>query len=170
MLNSVIIKEGDEMKKRPYITLIIFFFLDFISKQIIINTMKVNDCLDVIPNFFSINYVQNTGAAWSILKDQRILILIITVIVLFIINKYLNKENLTKGEEISFGIIMGGIIGNLFDRVVYHYVIDFLSFNFFGYHYPIFNLADTFIVCGIIALIIISYRKEHYGKNSGKRK
>ena len=153
------------MKKRPYIIAFFVFLIDFLSKQLVTNLMKLNQDISIIPNFFSLNYVQNTGAAWSILKDQRILLLIITVIVLFLISKHLHKENLSKPEEIAFGIILGGILGNLFDRLFYQYVIDFLSFNFFGYQYPIFNLADTFIVCGVIFLIIITIRKESHGKN-----
>ena len=126
--------------------------------------------LQVINNFFYLTYVKNDGAAWSILKDQRILLLIITVIVLYLINKYMNKETLNKKEEFIYGMIIGGILGNLFDRAVYREVIDFLDFKLFGYNYPVFNLADTFIVIGIILLIIISFQKEHYGKNNSRRK
>ena len=60
----------------------------------------------------------------------------------------------SKIENLSYGMIIGGIIGNLFDRIFYNYVIDFLDFKIFGYDYPIFNLADTFIVIGVILLVI----------------
>ena len=94
-----------------------------------------------------------------------------TVIVLFLINRIINKEKLSKLECLSFGMIIGGIFGNLFDRLFFHYVIDFLDFKLFGYNYPIFNLADCFIVIGIILMFIISIRKEHYARvNSGRRK
>ena len=152
------------MKKGPYFIAFIFFFIDLISKQIIMHTMKLNDSIPIIKNFFYITYVKNTGAAWSLLKDKQILLVIITVIVLFLINKYMTKEKLSKVENIIYGIIIGGIIGNLFDRLVYKSVIDYLDFKIFGYNYPIFNLADTFIVIGIILLIIYSIRKEHYEK------
>ena len=61
-------------------------------------------------------------------------------------------------------MIVGGIVGNFFDRLVYGYVIDFLDFNLFGYNYPIFNLADSFIVIGIIILIISNIKKEKIWK------
>ena len=161
--------KGGKMKKKPYIIAFFFFLIDFLSKQLIIHLMNINDSFIVIKNFFYITYVKNTGAAWSILKDQRILLLIVTVIVLFLINKFMNKETLNKTENITYGMIIGGIFGNLFDRIIYEGVIDFLDFRIFNYNYPIFNLADSFIVIGIILLIINSMRKEHYAKNNSGR-
>ena len=80
----------------------------------------------------------------------------------------MNKEELTKLENLSYGMIIGGIVGNLFDRVFYSHVIDFLDFKILGYNYPVFNLADTFIVVGIIIMIIISIRKEAYERNNSR--
>ena len=158
------------MKKKPYLIAFLFFLIDLISKQVVINTLKLNESILVIKNFFYLTYTKNNGAAWSILKDQRILLLIVSVLVLFLINKYMNKEKLSKIEEFTYGMIIGGILGNFFDRIIYGSVIDFLDFKIFGYNYPIFNLADTFIVVGIILLIIISIRKEHYEKYQSNRK
>ena len=158
------------MKKEPYIIAFFFFIVDLISKQLIINLMKIGEQLKIINNFFYITSTRNNGAAWSILEDKRILLLIITVFVLFILNKYINKEHLTKLENFTYGMIIGGIVGNLFDRIVYKSVVDFLDFKLFGYDYPVFNLADTFIVVGIIILIIMSIRKEYYARSNSKRK
>lgn len=154
------------MKKKPYLIALIFFIIDLISKQVIIHTISLNTSIQVINYFFYLTYVKNSGAAWSILKDERILLLIISVIVLFLINKYMNKEKLSKLEELSYGLIIGGIFGNLFDRIIYGFVIDFLDFKIFGYNYPIFNLADTFIVIGVILMLIISFRKDRLWKKS----
>lgn len=156
------------MKKKPYIIAFFFFIIDLISKQVIANVINLGDSIQVIKNFFYITFVKNTGAAWSILEDHRILLLIITVIVLFIINKYMNNVVLTKLENISYGIIIGGIIGNLFDRLFFGYVIDFLDFKIFGYNYPVFNLADSFIVIGILIMIIDMIRKEYHERNKSK--
>ena len=158
------------MNKRPYIIAFLFFILDLLSKQIINHVMSVGESIKVINNFFYITYTRNTGAAWSILEDQRILLLIISVIVLYLINKFMNKEKLSKIESLSYGIIIGGIVGNLIDRIFYGFVIDFLDFKLFGYDYPIFNLADTFIVVGIIIMGIISIRKEFYERNQSRRR
>ena len=158
------------MKKKPYIIAFFFFIIDLLSKQIIVKVLEEGKSIKLINNFFYLTYTKNTGAAWSILENQRILLLIITVIVLFLINRIINKEELNKLETISFGMIIGGIVGNLFDRIFFHYVIDFLDFKIFGYNYPIFNLADTFIVIGIIIMIIISIRKEYYERNISRRR
>ena len=158
------------MKKKPYIIAFFFFLIDLGSKQLINHLMKVGDSIKVINNFFYITYTENKGAAWSILEDKRILLLIITVFVLFLINKYMNKEELSKIEDFTYGMIIGGIIGNLFDRVFYGSVVDFLDFKIFGYDYPVFNLADSFIVIGIILLMIISIRGEYHERNKSRRK
>ncbi len=152
------------MNKKPYIIAFFFFIVDLISKQVVMHFLELSKSVKIIPNFFYLTYCHNDGAAWSILKDQRIMLLILTVIVLFIIHKYLNKEKTDTLENIIYGMIIGGILGNFFDRLVYGYVNDFLDFKIFGYNYPVFNLADTFIVIGIITMIIISIRKEHVCK------
>ena len=156
------------MKKKPYVIASFFFLIDFISKLIISNKLSLGQSKQIIHNFFYITYVRNKGAAWSILEDHRILLLIITVISLFLINKYMNKEKLSKIEELIYGLIIGGIVGNLFDRLIYSAVIDFLDFRIFGYNYPVFNFADTFIVIGILALIIFSLRKDYLMKKKKK--
>ena len=88
---------------------------------------------------------------------------------IFIIYKYLNKENLKNNEQFAYGMIIGGILGNFFDRLIYGYVIDFLDFKIFSYNYPIFNFADSFIVIGIIILIIIEIRKDKNERNNSHR-
>ena len=156
------------MNKRPYIIAFFFFMLDYFSKMIIINSIGLGQSIRVINNFFYITYVENKGAAWGILEDQRILLLIISVIVLFLINKYINKETLDKWEALSYGVIIGGIVGNLVDRIFRGFVIDFLDFRIFGYHYPVFNLADVFIVIGIIIMLILTIRKEYHERSSSQ--
>ena len=158
------------MKKEPYIIALFFFIIDLISKQLITNLMNLSESIKIINNFFYITYTKNNGAAWSILEDKRILLMIITVFVLFLINKYMNKTKLSKLENFTYGMIIGGIVGNLFDRVFYGSVIDFLDFRIFGYHYPVFNLADSFIVIGIIILIIMSIKGEYHERVSCRRK
>lgn len=158
------------MKKRFYILIILSFLMDLISKVIVINYLDLYQSIKVIPNFFYLTYVRNTGSAFSLFEDKQMLILLITVIALFYINKYLNKENLKKYEMISYSLITGGILGNLFDRLVYGYVIDFFDFNIFGYNAPIFNIADILIVGGTIILIIFYYLKGDYKNGSSSRK
>ena len=158
------------MKKEPYIIACFFFIIDLISKQLIIHLMEIGQSIKLINNFFYITFTKNNGAAWSILEDKRILLLIITVFVLFLINKYMNKEKLNKLENFTYGMIVGGIVGNLFDRIFYGSVVDFLDFKIFGYDYPIFNLADTFIVIGILILVFVNLKGEVHERIKSRRK
>lgn len=153
-----------------YIICIILLIIDFISKRIVISNLELGKSIKVIKNFFYLTYTRNTGAAFSILEDSQILLIIITVIILFFINKNLNRSKLSKTETISFGLILGGIFGNLYDRIFYKYVIDFLDFKIFGYNYPIFNLADTFIVIGVFILLIKYIKEDIHERNNSKRK
>lgn len=155
------------MKKKVYWLVFLFFIIDLVSKQIIVRLIDLFKSIKVIPNFFYLTYVQNKGAAFSIFQNQQILILLITLLALFFINSYLKSKNINKLETFSYSIITGGILGNLFDRICYGYVIDFLDFRFGSYNYPVFNFADTFIVIGVILLVIhsfIEWRKEHGSK------
>ena len=154
------------MKKIGIISLV-FILIDFIVKIIVNSNMNVYDSIIIIPNFFSITYVRNIGAAFSIMENSRILFIIIGFVALILIYKYLimNKK-LNKYLIISYSMLIGGIIGNMIDRIIYGYVIDYLSFNIFGYSAPIFNLADTFIVVSIIMLLIYEVGGSHARVNS----
>ena len=138
---------------------IIFFFIDLISKLIVSNFMNVQDSIIVISNFFNITYVRNTGAAWSIFAGETLGLIVISLIIIALIVYYVSKNKFkSKLELFGYSLILGGAIGNLYDRIVYGYVIDFLDFYIFGYDYPIFNLADSFIFIGVILVIIYTWR------------
>ena len=147
------------MKKKYLLITFIFFIIDLISKILVTKLLEVGESIKVIKNFFYITLCHNNGAAFSILKDQQVLLIVITVVTLFFIYKYMNKEKIEGLEGYAFSMITGGIIGNLFDRIIYNYVIDFLDFKIFSYDYPVFNLADSFIVIGVI-LLFVNYIKE----------
>ena len=85
--------------------------------------------------------MQNEGAAWSIFSGQRIILILIGLISLYFINKYIKDFKENKRNILAFGLLIGGIVGNLLDRMFLGYVRDFLDFKIFGYDYPIFNLA-----------------------------
>ena len=112
--------------------------------------------MTVISGFFSITLIGNTGAAFSILSSNTILLIVISVIVLNVIYfGFIKGKKLSNFEQISFGLLVGGIIGNLIDRVVHMQVIDYLDFNVFGYDFPVFNLADIAIVISMILIAIL---------------
>lgn len=134
---------------------IICLLLDQLTKLFVTNNLVLNDSYTIINNFFNITLVHNDGAAWSILSGNRILLIFISLIALFIIYfLFIKNKELKKIETLIYGMLIGGITGNLFDRVLYGYVIDFLDFKIFNYNYPVFNIADCCIVIAAILLII----------------
>ena len=136
----------------------VIVIIDQIIKILIKKYLKENKFIKIIPNFFSLYHVKNTGAAFSILENNTILLIIIGFLVLIFLDKEISKEkNLDKYQILSLGMIIGGIIGNLLDRIMYHGVIDYLSFQFGSYYFPIFNFADIGITLGVLLLIINTY-------------
>lgn len=133
----------------------IILIIDQWIKLMINHSMKLYDEIKIIPGFFSILYVKNTGAAFSILEDNTIIIIVISIIFLYLLNDYIRKEqDFTKLSTLSLGMILGGILGNLIDRIIRHGVIDYLSFTFFKYNFPIFNFADMAITIGVFFLLL----------------
>ncbi len=123
--------------------------------------------LEVIRGFFRITYTCNDGAAFSILKGKRVFFIIMTIIVVFLIVYYLLKNKVYWVEKYSLLLIISGAVGNLIDRIMYGYVIDFLDFIIFGYDFPVFNIADSFITIGAIGLIISILFLNKEGENAG---
>ncbi len=148
------------MKKKIFIIGLISVIVDQISKILISLNFDVNNSVKVISSFFSITYVKNTGAAWGIFSNGTLVLALISIIFLyFFIDFIVKSDKISKINVFSYGLITGGIVGNLIDRLARGYVIDFLDFKIFSYDYPVFNIADTFIVVGIILLIIDSFIK-----------
>ena len=140
----------------------IFIIIDQVIKLIISHTLKELQSITIIKNFFNITYIKNTGAAFSILEDKSTFLIIISIIFIILLDKYIKKEKeYNKLTILSYGLIMGGIFGNLLDRIMYHSVIDFLDFTIFNYSFPIFNFADICITVGIFLFAVITiFEKE----------
>lgn len=147
------------MNKKNFIYSISFIVLlfDQLIKLIVMNNMKLHQEITIIPNFFSIYYIENTGAAFSILGNKTLLLIIVSVICLILMKEYIKREKeMSNLSIISLGMIIGGTIGNLFDRILYKAVIDYLAFDIFKYSFPVFNLADIAITVGA-SLLLLSY-------------
>ena len=142
------------MKKKILIISLIGIIADRITKILI----SSGTSFVVIKNFFSITYARNFGAAWSIFSGSRVFLIIVTIsAMIYLIYHIYKVKNINKIEATSYGLIIGGIIGNFIDRFLFGYVIDFLDFYIFGYNFPIFNIADSLIVIGAIILVIASF-------------
>ena len=141
-----------------WLTLVVIL-LDMVSKYIVSRLLIVNESVMIIKNFFNITYVRNTGAAFSIFSENTFLVMVISFMIIMGIILYISKNKPSnKIDKISYSLILGGAIGNFIDRVIYGYVRDFIEIDIFGWDYPIFNLADVFVVVGVILLVIATWR------------
>jgi signal peptidase II len=130
--------------------------LDQIVKQVIVARVDLHEQISVIGNFFLITHILNPGAAFGILKGASVFFIIVTTLVVSGIIWFMerNKGTGSKLMLTALGLVLGGAIGNFIDRLLHGEVVDFLQFNFGSYTFPIFNLADSAIVCGV-ALILL---------------
>ena len=160
------------MNKKMIIIGSIALILDQITKIIATSYLKLNQSVKVINKFFYLTLCHNEGAAWGIFKNARFVIVIGTIIAIVLIYHYIYcfKEN--KRNNLAFGLLIGGLSGNLLDRIIFGYVRDFLDFYIIKYDYPIFNVADICIVIGVLLLIIsvIKGDDKHEDNSEGKRR
>ena len=154
------------MKKKffwNFFFILTVFLLDRVSKISIINLLENSDNGHIqVTNFLSFNLIWNKGIAFGLFSfDQKlyynfltIIIILVTTIILWMIIK-------TKGlEKIAFLMIFGGSLGNIFDRLVYSSVPDFIDLHYNNFNWFIFNVADIFISIGIILLIYLEFFKK----------
>ena len=150
--------------KRFWILAIALFGADQITKEIVFRTLPYGtflppDRIEVVPNFFHIVHVGNTGAAWGMFEGGSLWLAVLAVVTLGAIHCFRRHLGLHIGSvQIAFGLLTGGIVGNMVDRFLHGHVVDFLDFRIFGYIYPTFNIADCGIVVGVIFYLILSFR------------
>ena len=143
----------------PALILVALVFLDQWSKDYFYNLWHFNGDKVVIKNFFTLTYTVNTGAAWGFLSDKswgQLFFKVLTSISLVAFVAYYLYA-VKKGKtwlKCALILIIGGTIGNFIDRLLANGVVDFLSFNFWGYAFPVFNFADSFLTVGVIMLIV----------------
>jgi signal peptidase II len=140
---------------------------DQLTKFIVDRSMPLHHSIPIIEGFFSLTYVRNTGAAFGIfagsaeLFRRPFLILVSVVAIGFIVVMLKRLRDSEKWLVIALAFILGGAIGNLIDRVLYGEVIDFLDCFWGSYHWPAFNVADSFITVGVtITLFILIKAKD----------
>lgn len=140
-----------------FVLSLLILFVDILTKQLVKNYFLLNESFPIIPDFFNLTYVNNYGGAWSILSHYTVLLVLIGLVTVACLLVYISqKPPTTKLNTFAYSLLLGGATGNLLDRILYGYVIDFLDFNIFGYNFPIFNFADICIVISIFFIIIFS--------------
>lgn len=148
------------MKKELSIVTL-FIVIDQIVKLLAIN---IKQPIELIPNFLQLSYVKNFGVAWSMFNNQRMFIILFTAVAIgylfYILNQYRNHI------IIHFGILMmiGGAFGNAIDRVFRGFVVDYVDVVIFGYDFPVFNIADMLLVCGVLLIFVETVRKVKNGE------
>jgi signal peptidase II len=146
----------------------IFLVLDQVTKHWVANTMDLYQSINILP-FFNLTYVHNPGAAFSFLADQGgwqrwffTAIAVVASIVFFIwLKKTPSKQKLL---VVALALMLSGALGNLIDRVLFGYVIDFLDFYIGDNHWPAFNIADSVIFVGAALMIVDSFKNPETSK------
>ncbi|NRQ41245.1 signal peptidase II [Rheinheimera sp. YQF-2] len=134
---------------------------DQVSKQVVIANMQLFDSIELLP-FFNFTYVRNYGAAFSFLSDaggwQRWFFTFIAVAISCVLAVWLARNNNTQLKlNLALSLVLAGAVGNLIDRSIYGYVIDFFHLYYQNWHYPAFNIADSAICIGAALLIWDSF-------------
>lgn len=147
------------MRKKSLIIIFAVFILDRITKYFIVKNFYLGESAPVIENVFHITYITNTGTAFGMLQKYGNILLVFSVVAIILISILVFKQKtypLTRSLALS--LILGGALGNLFDRIFRGEIIDFLDFRI----WPIFNVADSAITVGITLLFFYSiFSKEN---------
>ena len=130
--------------------------LDQFTKYLTVAHIPIGTAIPAIPGLFQLTYVQNTGMAFSMLQGGRWFFLIMTLVAFVIMGYAVKKNWITHPTGLwALAAIAGGAVGNLIDRVRLGYVIDMIEVTFM--RFAVFNVADCFVVCGAILLVIYAF-------------
>ncbi len=129
------------------------FVLDQWVKSMVVQHMILGESIPLWPQVFHLTYLKNTGAAFSLLSAHPQLLTLVTAVFFIGFSLYaFTRQHFTRWEYSIFSLVLGGALGNLWDRLTRGHVVDYLDVTLI--HYPVFNLADAFIFCGMTLLLI----------------
>jgi len=152
-----------------YLIALVIVLTDQATKALVVRTMRLGQSISLVPGFFDLTFVLNPGAAFSLFATlpERIrtpFFIVVSVAAIVLIAVYRARH--LRGHRlasVSLGLILGGAIGNLIDRVRYGAVVDFLDVHVHQYHWPVFNVADSAISVGVALLLLdmlLEWRRE----------
>jgi len=155
----------------PYLLLVAATLtLDRWTKAFIRDRFALNESISIIDGFFDITYVRNTGVAFGIFSSisspaKSVLLSVFTACAAVVVITY-SVRNPARNRllQVALALILGGALGNLYDRLAYGYVVDFLEFYARSYHWPSFNIADSAISTGVALLALEIIRNEAPGR------
>jgi len=151
--------QSHAMRKFHFLIAALVVLLDRASKWLVADRITLHDSLPVLPGFFRLTHVENRGAAFGLFSDSpsewKVAALILfSLIALVVVSALLWKNSHAMTVTgVGLALIMGGALGNLWDRLLDGHVVDFLDFSLAGYHWPAFNVADSAIVVGAMLLV-----------------
>ena len=150
--------------------MVLVVFLDQLTKYLTILFLKPMPTLPIIEDVIHLTYVENTGAAFGMMKDQRWLFMIVSTVAIVIMLVYLfKKKTQPKLENVAISFIVGGGIGNMIDRVLLGYVVDMIDFRLINF--AVFNVADSFVCvgAGLLMLYVILSAVKEYKEEKAKK-
>jgi len=140
------------------------YALDQLTKQWVLRSISPYDARIVVPDFFNLVNVTNTGAAFGTFRGNNTFFIAISIVALVVVTVVLVRRRPTDPwRDVSLALLLAGILGNLTDRFLYRHVIDFLLFNLhirYADPWPAFNVADSCISIAVVLFIIHSFRKQ----------
>jgi signal peptidase II len=154
------------MLKHPLLIALAVLLLDRITKRVVGQTIPLDDVVNIVPGFFRLTHLENTGAAFSLFADstspfRTALLIAFSVAALAVVSVLLWKDrSVFNAGTLALSLILGGAVGNLWDRLADGKVTDFLDFYIGAHHWPPFNIADSAIVIGALLLLVRMLRKD----------
>ncbi len=155
----------------PYILLVVATLgLDRWTKSLVQSRFSLNESVSVIDGLFNITYVRNTGVAFGIFSSvtspvKSLLLSLFTIVAAVVVVIYsFSTPVRNRLLQMALGFILGGALGNLYDRLRFGYVVDFLELYFRDYHWPSFNVADSAISIGVFLLALEIIRNEAHAQ------
>ena len=147
------------MRKYHYLIAAVVLLMDRLSKLLIARNIVLHDSVVILPGFFRLTHVQNRGAAFGLGAESPsqwtgAMLIVFSIAALIVVSALLwRNSHRMSSTGVGLALIMGGALGNLWDRVVDGQVVDFLDFYVSNYHWPAFNVADSAIVVGALLLV-----------------
>jgi signal peptidase II len=152
-------RQRQAMRKYFYLIAVMVLLLDRLAKWAVASNIALHDSVTIIPGFFHLTHVENTGAAFGLFAESTAqwkvgALVSFSIIALVVVSILLWKlSHAMSTTTIGLSLILGGATGNLWDRMMSGHVVDFLDFHIGSYHWPAFNVADSAIVIGAILLV-----------------
>jgi signal peptidase II len=151
--------------RRLIIIAVVIAFADQLTKLLVLHNIHPEQPVVIVDGFFRLVHWTNTGAAWGMFRDSNFLLAAISVLTVIALCLFRRSFQIhLAGSQIALGLIIGGITGNVIDRLRLGYVVDFLDFHIGEHHWPAFNVADSAICCGVGLYMVVSFIAERRQK------